>query len=133
MINEIITHLKTGTPSWGTRVVIADELEPPDDLYNMATSLYVYMGEDAASGDGTDSLVSHRMDRTVHISVLCQSANLEAALIELRTAMIGFNPGAADGYDDFQFVSGRLMNKKSGVDWWDEVYSTWVTLREAYS
>lgn len=133
MINEIITHLKAGTPSWGARVELADDLQPKDDLYNIETSLYVYMGEDTASGDGTDNLVSSRLQRTVHISILCQKSALDAAIVELRTAMIGFNPDADAGYDDFHLVSGQLMNKKNGVDWWDEVYSTWVTLREAYS
>lgn len=132
MLSAVIAHLQAGTPSWGTRVALAEDLEPQDDLYNISTSLYLGLEEDLAGGDGTNNLVSHRLERRVDVYVICSVANLDSVLTELRSTMIGFNPASASGYDDFWFVRGKLMGKKSGVVWWIDTYSTWVTLRQAY-
>ena len=84
-------------------------------------------------GDDTVYLVSHRMAVTVHIHIATKIEDLERHKTELRTAVLGWNPGADEGWDDMEHLSGSMLNIKGGIAWWEEQYRTWVTLREAYA
>lgn len=132
MITALLQHIGTAKPVFTSREHAWDT-RPVEVSRDALPLLYAYMGDESVANDGTDLTVSHRLGVTVHIYIVCKIEDLEARKDDLRTAVIGWNPGAADGWDDMHLSSGKVLDLKGGIVWWEDIYTSWRTLRQAYS
>ncbi len=133
MIEALIARLRDQCGSFlHDSIEYAWDSEPTEIKRDDLPKLFTFPGDEATADDGTSDIVSRRLQREAHIYLVCQIDDLEDLKTETRSAVIGWNPGAADGYDDMQLVSGRMVNLKGGVVWWEDIYTTWRTIREVY-
>lgn len=131
MIAVLIAHLKNACPDY-TEIEPALELVAAIDETTTLPVMYLFPGDESASGNESDTKVSQRVAYKVHVQIACAHAELETRKGELRAATVGWNPGQAEGYDDMQLDSGKLIDLKGGIAWWEDIYTTWRLQRSAF-
>ncbi|CAE7161651.1 unnamed protein product [Symbiodinium microadriaticum] len=104
-------------------------INPVEKLKDAMPVAYVFAGDETFGDQADDLITAKMMTERIVVYIVCENADLSDRKSDVRTAAIGWSPGAA--YTDLAPVSGRLIDIKGSAYWWEYVFETRIKISSA--
>lgn len=131
MIDAFIEYLNSNTSGF-KRITHAKDQQPVDELEAELPLLGVFPGDDStrSNEDRTDYIESKMIESCILVHLVCEVEAFEDLRKSLRSAAIGWC--ASEHHTDLTLMSGKVLQLKGGVIWWQDLYSSRHLIRESY-
>lgn len=121
LFSDIQDQLASQLAEFST-IGLAWTTQPTEDFdADIPAALYYLSGEVSDPSPYSHRTIQPR-EVTITVLIVCNLADLETRLPEVRAAMVGFQP-TGDGWDVFEHDSGEAVVILGGICWFEDRYT----------